>query len=384
MKKKICYWLNSKQQGTLIIRPNGRIEACCTRCITLFPENTDFLNLHYRDIENKRIELFESINNNTAPQCRGCECIEDLDENCIDIGKIGVLIYHPHYTCNLKCCYCGLAQAGYTKQNFDKDKYNPLNTIKHAHKLDLLQDAFFFEFGGGEPLLLKNIPETIDFISQYYPQASVLFVSNFTLESKVNDLIQVLKNRKIKSILKTSIDCGTRKTYHKIRNKDYFDTVRKNLLNAAKAGAFDDIMLKYIFLEDGSNASKVDIEGFNKLIEEVKKNNPNQTTIVLDADQGPIFDANFQENPLNKLVIQAAAKIYFECVCKLGVNVIWQGIRITDKTPTGREYITKIQELSKEMDQLTFLQKFFSVRNEGKHKVVRIFGIKMKFKRKGS
>lgn len=381
MKKKICYWLNSKQQGNIVMR-HGRIAACCTREVILSNGTNDYSKMSFEDIQNKRIALYNAINNDTAIQCRDCGCLVEMDEENIEIGKLGYLIFHPHSTCNLSCCYCNFAQNGAVLEKFDENKYDPLAMISHFHDIGLFKDDIIFEFGGGEPLLLKNIPQTIEFLSENYPKSCVLFVSNFALKSKVKDLIPFLKNRKIKSVLKTSIDCGTRETYKKIRGRDVFDIVKNNLINSAKEGAFDEIMLKYIFLEDGSNSSKKDIEGFKALVSEVKKVNPHKTIVIIDADQRSLFNSDFENDLLNNDILKAAATIYYHCIYKLNIDVDWIGERLAFNRKGGKEHIEKIQEYAVKLAHPSFIQQIFSIMNEENHKVIRLLGAKIKFKRR--
>ena len=341
-KKKICFWLNSNEAGNIVLR-HGRVAACCTRELILIDGEHDYTKLSYDDIQNKRKELIAKINSDSSP-CIGCGFLHETEERNIDVGKLGYVIYHPNKTCNLKCTYCSFARNGDTLEKFDKEKYNTSKVISHFHNLDLFKDEFTVEFGVGEPLLLDGIPESIDLLSKYYPKSTVLFVSNFTLANAVDKLIPTLSKRKIRAVLKTSVDCGTRETYKKIRNKDLYDTLKDNLLKAAKNNAFDEIMLKYIFLDDGSNATKSDITGFIKLVKEVRRNNPNTTTIILDADQTALFSSNFKEdNMLQKNVLKAVCKIFDECK-KIGCEIKWIGERLSFSTPIEQIFSIKMKE----------------------------------------
>lgn len=380
MNKKICHWLNSNEQGNIVLR-HGRIAVCCTREILLLDGENDYTQLSYDDIQNKRKEFFTQINSDNSP-CEGCGFLHEIDEQNINIGKLGYIIYHPHKTCNLRCIYCPFAKSGEVLEKFDKNKYNAYNIIKHFHDIDLFKDDFTFEFGGGEPLLLEDIPEAIDLLSEYYPKSTALFVSNFTLKDKVERLIPVLSQRKIKTILKTSIDCGTPETYKKIRGQNLYKVLRNNLIKAAKSNAFDEIMLKYIFLEDSSNATKENINGFIKLVHDVKKANPNITTVIIDADQTSLFSSDFKEDCLlSNNIIAVAAKIHCKCL-KLACQVKWLGERLSYSTQNGRIQIEQIEKCSYSMGlKKTILQHILSIENTPKHTVIKILGIKIKLKR---
>ena len=340
MKKKICSWLNSNESGGLVLR-HGVIDACCTQNIRLIDDSQSYCDLTYEQIQDKRIDLVNRINND-CNECKNCGFLHEVDEEKIDIGKLSYIIYHPHKTCNLCCCYCSHAKNGFVNEHFESEKFNPLELISHFHNIGMFKDTINFEFGGGEPLILNNIPEAINFLSEYYPKSTVIFVSNFSLKKQANDLINVLQNRKIHSKLKTSIDCGTRETYKKIRGRDLYDTVVENIINAAKNNAFDEIMLKYIFLEDGSNASYKDVNGFINLVKKVKKVNPNKTTVILDADMSSLYKTTFTEDKLSKKVLFAASRIY----ASFRNDISWQSERFSSSRPNGLKHINEIKKYS--------------------------------------
>mgnify|MGYP003293783966 CR=1 FL=1 len=45
-------------------------------------------------------------------------------------------------------------------------------------------------------------------------------------------------------------------------------------------------------------------------------------------------------------------------------------------------FTNKINEIVKKLNKPTFLQQIFSIKNEGNHKVLRLLGVKIKFRRK--
>ncbi len=376
-KKKICQWLNSTEYGSLVLR-HGHVAACCTRELILLEKGTDFTKMSYEEIQNKRKELFEKMNSETSP-CKNCCFMYEAEEENIDIGKLTFVVFHPHKTCNLKCSYCCYARSGEVLEKFDKEKYNIYQVISHLHDINILKDDFGIELGGGEPMLLEGIPESIEFLSKYYPKSTIQFISNFTLTNRIDKLIPVLINRKIKANLKTSVDCGTRKSYKKIRGFDLYNTMRNNILTAAKSNAFDDIILKYIFLDDCSNAGDNDINGFIKLVKEVKKANPNITSVVIDGDTTQFFKSKFTKTDmLPDKALKAACKIYREC-SNIGCQFKWHGERVSYSSLSGRKQIEIILN-SKNIQTLTLLQKIFSVKTENNHNVWRILGIKFSFR----
>lgn len=356
--KKVCYWLDSNQAGIIPMREN-HIYACCTRAVPILVDKKyNYDELTYNDIQKNRIKLYEDINKGMAPQCEGCECLIQKPAKKIDIGKISYLIYHPHTTCNLKCCYC-FFQKNEQYAKLDPRTADLYAAIQNFHKIGLFKENIQLELGGGEPLLLNNIDKTYSFMAKNYPKGGIVLVSNYALSNRVNDIIPIFKQKKIKTTLKTSIDCGTRETYTKIRNRDAFDDVVNNIIRSAQEDIFDTIYLKYILLEDGSNTSDKDIYGFIDICRRVSLENPNKTYVIIDADMRAIAkdgDEYFKTKEgefttftphLIKDDMLRAAGIIYKSANNLGLEVIWTGDRLSGASKEGLQDIERIKEFAK-------------------------------------
>ena len=359
--KKVCYWLDSNQAGIIPMREN-HIYACCTRAIPILVDKKyNYDELTYDDIQKNRIKLYKDINNGKAPQCEGCDCLIKKPAKKIDIGKISYLIYHPHTTCNLQCCYC-FFQKNEQYAKLDPRTVDLYAAVHNFHKIGLFKDDIQLELGGGEPLLLNNIDKTYEFMAENYPKGGIVLVSNYALSNRVDKIIPVFKQRKIKTVLKTSIDCGTRETYAKIRNRDVFEDVVNNIIRSAKEGIFDTIYLKYILLEDGSNTSDKDIYGFIELCRQVAAQNKNKTAIIIDADMRAISEdgdeyfktkegefTTFKPHLIKDDMLRAAGIIYQAVTDDLGLDVIWTGDRLSAVSKEGLEDIERIKEFAKNL-----------------------------------
>lgn len=357
--KKVCYWLDSNQAGIIPMREN-HIYACCTRAVPILVDKQyNYDELSYDDIQKKRIKLYEDINSGRAPQCEGCDCLINKPAKKIDISKISYLIYHPHTTCNLQCCYC-FFQKDEQYAKLDPRTADLYAAVKNFHKIGLFKDNIQLELGGGEPLLLNNIDKTYDFMAENYPKGGIVLVSNYALSNRVDTIIPIFKQRKIKTTLKTSIDCGTRETYTKIRNRDVFEDVINNITRSAKEGIFDTIYLKYILLEDGSNTSDKDIYGFIEICRQVADRNPNKTSIIIDADMRAISEdgdeyfktkegefTTFKPHLIKDDMLRAAGIIYKSVTDDLGLDVIWTGDRLSAVSKEGLQDIDRIKDFAK-------------------------------------
>lgn len=357
--KKVCYWLDSNQAGIIPMREN-HIYACCTRAVPILVDKKyNYDELTYEEIQKNRIKLYEDINNGKAPQCEGCNCLIEKPAKKIDIGKISYLIYHPHTTCNLQCCYC-FFQKNEQFAKLDPRTADLYAAVKNFHKIGLFKENIQLELGGGEPLLLNNIDKTYNFMAENYPKGGIVIVSNYALSDRVERLIPILKQKKIQTTLKTSIDCGTRETYAKIRNRDVFDNVIENISKSAQEGIFDTIYLKYILLEDNSNTSDKDIYGFIDICKQISEINPNKTCVIIDADMRAIADSTddyfktkegefttFTPHLIKDDMLRAASIIYKAVTNDLGLDVIWTGDRLSTVSKEGIKDIERIKELSK-------------------------------------
>ena len=350
MKKKVCFWLDSNISG-LIPMFKGSIYACCNRAIPLIKQKK-YSELTYEEIQQKRIELFNSINSKKDSPCKNCTFLVEKEEDEIDIGKISRLILFPHTTCNFNCQYCFFTQKD-RKTKIDEDLCNIYDILKNFYNIGLLEDDFTLDLGGGEPLLLNNIDKTFKFMEEYYPKSTFFLVSNYSISSKVDNLIKILKNRKIKTVLKTSIDCGTKETYAVLRKKDAFKTVYKNLLKSAKTGIFDTIYLKYIIMGDGSNSDLKDLDDYIYLCKRIKKYNKNETRVILDAnvmdqtDTKRIFSSRrkrsviFTPKHLNDIEMKTAKYLYKNLIDF--VSVKFNGDRLIPAYKEAREDIEEIK-----------------------------------------
>ena len=183
MKKKVCENLNSKIRGLLAMR-DCRIYSCVAREIPLLIDKKyDYTKLTYDEIQAKRKELYNAINNDCAPQCKNCNLLYEDNESNIEIGPLSTLIYHPFTTCNIRCKYCFFNHEELSAKLDDKvaDLYA---AVKHFTDIGLLKEDVSFEIGGGEPLLFHNIKPAIELLSQKCPNAELAITSNYTLDNR--------------------------------------------------------------------------------------------------------------------------------------------------------------------------------------------------------
>ncbi len=396
MKKKVCRHLNSKEWGTVRLEHN-KILTCCATDVEIVPEK-NYADLTYDDIITARKKIYNEINENPNHICHKCAMLKDMEENEIDINKIKTLIYMPYTTCNFRCAYCYIPKEKLA-QKPDFEKKNILPVLQNLKKQNVFKDDLELIIGGGEPMLINNIPEIVKFLGENFNRPILKFLSNSSVIPNKEAYFKAMKTyRNINRKLYTSIDAGTEKTYARLRGNNCFNKVVQNLEELAQNDIYDEITLKYILMGDDSNLSDKDIFGFCLLCKKISELNPNITSICIDAD--------YRNNTVNaehitNNMLSAAGKIYYVVTKLLGLNVVWIGGRLCGNSNSGMQDIESIKAFANNYDNIrktknekeylkklninrqniSFLQQIFSVKNENSHKVVRILGIKIKFRR---
>lgn len=458
MSKKICTWLDKNGMSGIQFRNNGNIYPCCVRWVNLVENTEDFAdynNLSLEDLQNARGKFLDNINNGVYAECQSCNLLKEVDDNA-GVGAIKHLVYHPHTLCSLNCCYCFYTDE--QRSTPIDPKYRDLyKTIKHFYDIGFLdKNQFALDLGGGEPLLLDGIDKTLDFMSETWKHSTFYLLSNSTIVDKANRLIEAVKKgyHNIHKVLITSIDCGTQATYSDIRKKDFYYNVTENLYNYAVNGTFDEIILKYILLDNKSNSDDDNVFGFLRLCKLISDNQQKVFQISIDVDW---LKRKHDNEAIPDELLRVAGKMYYIITEIMQVKYIFMSDYLSENTKQGAEAVKKvkayateyknspktfrekyelnnlcknniadklnklqkcvdtysgdihserqelagmlcsvsdenkilterIQELKSEMKNYfsrpTLLQQIFSVKNERVHKVLRILGIKIKFRRK--
>ncbi len=164
-------------------------------------------------------------------------------------------LYISHWTdCNNKCSYCFIAQ---NPDKFSKKHYSVINIIKKLVKDGVLKRNSKILFGGGEPALLDEFPDIINFLLGEGFQNIRVHSSGIKY---IKELEQGLKEGKIH--LTISVDSGSDETYKKIKNTDLYSVVRDNIKKYAQNKMPNNeanVSAKYIIIPN-VNDSKEELE----------------------------------------------------------------------------------------------------------------------------
>ena len=260
-KVKICKYIES---GVRFFY-NG-ITCCCVNTfqspIIITAEEMKNGEVTYELVVQRRKELFEKVNGlreGDTGSCLQCNLLMEREYKDVNFEYLGGHGYVSgfniqHLTlCNLRCSYCYFTKVN----NFKPAIYNNItefiNLFKEKGKLI---GGNWIEFNGGEPTLLENFDEILDYLIKNNCGTVCLFTNSLKYSQSV---FNALKENKI--CLITSIDAGTPSTYKKMKKVDGYIKVLDNLIRYKSSGTKTSLFaLKYIICEENMNDD--DLYGF--------------------------------------------------------------------------------------------------------------------------
>lgn len=249
------------------------IELCCFRChqgggnIEIARVIDGKIDIDV--LEKNRQELIEACKNgNVNPKCEGCF---NLEKKFWDEKPKIKYIHFNHWTmCNTNCIYC------YTKS--DK-KYE--GGVQHYKALPLLKEIlnrFEFSpdgeitFAGGEPLLLAEFDEIIEYLLEIGAKKIIVHTSGVLYSQSLAKAVSSGCARVV-----ISHDSGSEETYKRIKNTDFCHKVWQNTHNYAKSEC-NNVFSKYVIIP-GINDSRKEIETWLK-----KSADSGVKTVILDVE----------------------------------------------------------------------------------------------------
>jgi uncharacterized Fe-S cluster-containing radical SAM superfamily protein len=235
-------------------------------------EEASGLRITKEMIIEKRKELFQMLNSQGYDiPCKTCQMLITKRFDEVDFTKLGHIDLASSTICNLRCTYCG-----YTTQNWFIDaKYEALAILREFAPEEVVWDSAV-DFNGGEPTLLKNFDEFVDFFASR--RIRIFLYTNAVIYSQ--SVQDGLANGNIRWIC-TSLDCGTQSSFLRIKQRDQFHQVIENLKQYAVAGSQGggSLAVKYIFCD--SNCGDEDVLGF---VETMRAVRPQKVWLTFDFE----------------------------------------------------------------------------------------------------
>jgi len=186
--------------------------------------------------------------------CIGCPFLkEDKWDNERYIDNL----YISHWTnCNSKCIYCYATQH---HEDFKVDKlYNVMPFIKEMYEKGVLRAGGMISFGGGEPTLLSEFEDIVNYLLDNYFWGIRVHTSGIKYSPALARAIN-----EIRGYVVVSVDSGSPETYKKIKQVDCYDKVRETIRKYALQTTF---LGRYLV-----SAKYIIIPGINDTIEEIEK-----------------------------------------------------------------------------------------------------------------
>lgn len=242
-----------------------KIESCCSGFQgPIFLENpTNKVELDWEEIKRKKLEFIKRLENNDVPDdCMRCPYLKQgktPENEDFRYSKI----FLNHFThCNCKCVYCARLRfyhRDYTEVSKSPDFYHVLPMLKSLFALgeeEINKKQMKIDFQGGDLCVLDEFEDIMEFFIEQDFKRIDLTTNNIVYQPVIERCL-----RENRCVLISSLDCGCRETYRKIKGVDKFDVYIDNLRRyAAVAENTHRFLISYII-----------IQKFNDNLEEAQK-----------------------------------------------------------------------------------------------------------------
>lgn len=201
----------------------------------------------------KRKALFEMLNDDCSDiSCKRCMSVEEKPFKEVRFDQLGHLNLAHFSMCNLRCSYCGYTLL----DHFVRPQYDALKILEQFSPEDSQWDAYV-DLNGGEPTLLKDLDQYIDFFHRN--KIRVLFYTNAIRYSQ--EIYDGVKSGSIPWVI-ISLDAGIPSTFQALKKSTKYQVVLDNITRYSHAGGFGrgSVAVKYVFC--AGNTGMDDVTGF--------------------------------------------------------------------------------------------------------------------------
>lgn len=228
------------------------------------------LKIDFEEIDKIRENVLSS---KIIPEnCKECYNLEKKDW-ANNNNKIKYIDIDHWRNCNCGCIYCSNRNHDFTEFLTNKVTKSPfydvlpiLEKIKEKNRLD---KDLHVQLIGGEAYSLEEYEDIIKFFLNHEDEMKgTCSISMLTSAIKYVPIIGKALERPQK-FLTTSLDCGSRELYKKIKQIDAFDDCVANLKKYIEhAYVKSQVILKYIFLPN-INDNKAEIDKFFETVQKI-------------------------------------------------------------------------------------------------------------------
>lgn len=264
MKNMFCSQLNN----VISFFPE-RIMSCCTSIVgPVYFENIESnKDIDYMIFKELKKVAFNQLNSSDS-LCKNCFFLKEKTENDVYTDLYNELNISHWMHCNCNCIYCLRERKKADNVRFFKKNsrhYNLLPIIKGLYDNNLLDvDNLLVRFQGGDISVLKEFEPLVREFDKRGVSEFIFLSNNIIYQPIISEMF-----KKRKSLLLTSLDCGSRETYKKIKRVDKFENMINNLKRYKKeCGDKARLNVKYIVIpeyNDNEKEVKLFLQLMNKL-----------------------------------------------------------------------------------------------------------------------
>ena len=260
----------------------------------------------FKKIKQEAFDLLTEENIDKSP-CKGCFFLRERKQTDV-VSPTFKTLNVSHWTqCNCGCVYCARmsdSKGEITLKSGKSQYYDFVPLLKELYKNNILDRKNLMAcIQGGDISVLKEFePMMKEFLKNGIRTFYIL--SN---NIKYQPIVKSLLDKNLCDFT-TSLDCGCRETYKKIKRVDKFNDSVNNLKKYAKSKHPERLIVKYIIVEH-FNDNEEEVTKFIELMSKI-----NVKVIELMIDNKYIAFTNLDETPLPKHY----GKLYllFKRLCK--------------------------------------------------------------------
>ena len=225
------------------------IEQPAETIITSSFEGGDFpLDLYLDNLRNLVI-----LNNGDVPPCGGCLYLRKTMRPNRWRGYFDNVSITATTKCNFKCLYCNA--ISHHPSSPDSTPYDLSATVLGMCKIGLIRTKLtMVHWGGGEPVINRDFENICRNLTEYGVPQRVNTNAGIYSEA-IADMLR----SPVKSLVRTSIDAGSREVFKQVRGVDAFDHVWRNVEKYLHMDP-DKMLVKYIVIPE--NCAEGELRGF--------------------------------------------------------------------------------------------------------------------------
>jgi len=199
----------------------------------------------------KKEEAFSLLNDDNIDYspCKGCYFLRERKINDVISPKFKFINISNWTHCNCGCVYC--ARIPSSKGKIDtkprrSEYYDMLPFLKQLYQQELLdRKELFVNIQGGDISVLKEFEPVVRECLKQGAREFYILSNNIKYQPIIKELIEADKTTFV-----TSLDCGNRDLYRKLKRVDKFNDSVENLKKYVSGNHPERVVVKYIVIRN--------------------------------------------------------------------------------------------------------------------------------------